>query len=146
MIRCVLVATDGSEPSIAAVATGIEIVQSLGPEARLHAATVVDYAEVPSVMAKHPAAAPDLLAEQADAALAQVAAAAAEAGLAVQTHRLSGAVVEAISACAEVVGAGLLVAGFHGRNRIARLVMGSVAGGLVRTSEIPVVVVRGKPA
>jgi nucleotide-binding universal stress UspA family protein len=146
MIRCVLVATDGSEPSIAAVATAIEIVQSLGPHARLHAATVMDYAELPDVMAKHPAAAPDLLAERADAALEQVTAAAATAGIAVQTHRLTGAVVDALSACAEEVGAGLLVAGFHGRNRIARLVMGSVAGGLVRSSAIPVVVVRGHPA
>lgn len=142
MIRCVLVATDGSDASQAAIATGIEIVRSLGPDARLHAATVVDYAEVPTIMAKHPAGAPDLLAEQADAALEQVTAAATAAGITIETHRLTGTVVDAISACARATGAGLLVAGFHGRNRIARLVMGSVAGSLVRSSPIPVVVVR----
>ena len=57
-------------------------------------------------------------------------------------HLLTGDVVEAILACAAEVGADLLVAGMHGRNRLARLVIGSVTGRLVRTSHLPILVVR----
>ncbi|MEO6836194.1 MAG: universal stress protein [Candidatus Tumulicola sp.] len=146
MIACILVATDGSEASAAAVDVAIELTQSLGPDARLHVAAVVDYAGVPSVLAKHPAGAPNLLAEAADDALARAAAAVAAAGTAAQTHCLNGDVVEAILACATEVGADLLVAGFRGRNRFARLVMGSVCGQLVRVSAVPVLVVRGPRA
>lgn len=140
-MRCVLAATDGSEPSIAAVETAIALTLSLGPEARLHVGSVVDYAGVPSVMAKQPEGAPDLLAEQAEAALRQATEATAAAGLDAQMHLLTGSVAEAILECAHEVGADLLVTGFAGRNRLARLVMGSVCGSLVRIADIPVVVV-----
>jgi nucleotide-binding universal stress UspA family protein len=142
MIRCVLVATDGSQASIAAVRSAAELTQSLGPDARLHVASVVDYAGVPEVLAKQPTGAPDLLTEQARGALDEARAALAAAGAEAQTHVLHGEVVEALLACATNVGADILVAGFHGQNRLARLVMGSVVGKLVRSTTLPVVVVR----
>jgi nucleotide-binding universal stress UspA family protein len=142
MIRCVLVATDGSEASMAAVCCAAELAASLGPEARLHVAAAVDYAGVPGVLAKQPAGAPDLLTEEAQAALADAGAIAAAAGLQANPHLLHGEVVEALLSCAGSVGADILVAGFHGRNRLARLVMGSVVGSLVRSTTLPVVVVR----
>lgn len=143
MMRCVLVATDGSDESRAAVDTGIELVRSLGSDARLHVASVINYAGVPDVMAKQPPGAPDLLAEQADASLEQAREATAAAAMPVEFHLLHGDVVDALLACAREVGADLFVAGYHGRNRLARLVMGSVAGSLVRAAEIPVVIVGG---
>ncbi|HEY1655914.1 MAG TPA: universal stress protein [Candidatus Tumulicola sp.] len=147
MMRCVLAATDGSAASLRAVETAIELVRSFGPDARLHVATVLDYADVPGTMGKHPPGVPDLLAELADAALAQAAGAVATAGVTAEMHRLSGDVVDALLACAARIGADLVVAGFHGRNRIARLVIGSVSGRLVRSSAVPVVVVaRRAPA
>jgi nucleotide-binding universal stress UspA family protein len=142
MMRCVLVATDGSEPSIKAVQTAIELASSFGPQGRLHVASVVDYVAVPGNMGKQPAGAPDLLTEQANGALQQAQAATAAAGMDAQMHLLTGDVVEVILACAAEVGADLLVAGMHGRNRLARLVIGSVTGRLVRTSQLPIVVVR----
>lgn len=147
MMRCVLAATDGSDASLFAVETGIELVRSFGADARLHVATVVDYAGVPPVLGKHPPGVPDLLLEQADAALKQAVAATAAAGIPAQMHQLSGEVVDALLACAGDIGADLVVAGFHGRNRLARIVIGSVAGRLVRSSDVPVVVVarRARP-
>ena len=142
MIRCVLVATDGSEASLAAVRTAVDLTASLGPDARLHVAAVIDYAGVPGVLAKQPPEAPDLLAEEAEGALVSAMAAVAEAGLDAQQHLLRGEVVEALLDRAAEVGADILVAGFHGRNRLARLVMGSVVGHLVRSTTLPVVVVR----
>jgi nucleotide-binding universal stress UspA family protein len=49
---------------------------------------------------------------------------------------------EEIPALALAVGAGLVVAGSHGRRGVARALLGSMAESLVRTSKVPVVVVR----
>jgi len=127
---------------MAAVHCAIRLTQSLGPQASLHIGSVVDYAGLPSMLAKQPAGAPDLLAEQAEEALQLAAAEAFARGLEVRTHLLSGEIVEAILACAAEIGADILVAGYHGRNRLATLVMGSVVGRLVRSTELPVVVIR----
>ena len=146
MIRCVFVATDGSEASLAAVRTGVSLTQSLRDGGRLHVAAVVDYAEVPGMLGRQPAGAPDLLTDQAQAALDSAHAAIAPSGLSAGSHLLHGDVVEALLACAAEVGADILVAGFHGRNRLARIVIGSVAGKLVRSTDLPVVVVRAPSA
>lgn len=141
MIRTVLVATDGSEVADAAVRTGINMTISLGPEARLHVATAVDYVEVPTVLAKHPADAPDLLAEEASSALAAALALARNSGIELTTHLLRGDAVEGLLACAGQIGADILVVGAQGRSRIARVLFGSVASLLVRDGRLPVVVV-----
>jgi len=142
VIRIVLVATDGSEASETAVQTAIDLTKSLGPDARLHVASVVDYAGVPEILAKRPPDAPDLLADEADAAISAAMATVAESGLEAESHLLHGDVVGALLARAADVGADIMVAGFHGRNRFARLVMGNVVGHLVRSTDLPVVVVR----
>jgi nucleotide-binding universal stress UspA family protein len=94
------------------------------------------------MLTKQPADAPDLLSEQAQAALQLAGAAAFAAGVQVESHLLTGEVVPSLLECAEEVGADILVAGYRGRNRLAAIVMGSVAGQLVRTTTLPVVVVR----
>jgi nucleotide-binding universal stress UspA family protein len=137
-------ATDGSDAALAVLRTGAELVASLGTAAQLHVVSVVDYAGVPSMLAKQPPGAPDLLAEEAARALAQAEAFCAESGVPVRTHLLHGDVVEAILACAREVGADLLVAGLHGHNRLVRLVMGSHVGNLIRSTTLPVVVVRSE--
>ncbi|MBV8332775.1 MAG: universal stress protein [Candidatus Eremiobacteraeota bacterium] len=141
MIKTVLVATDGSDAAMAAMRTAVELVRSLQPGAALHVASAVAYAEIPSMLAKQPADAPDLLAEQAEQALQLAAAAAFAEGVEVETHLLSGDVVPALLQCAAGIGADVIVAGFHGRNRLVRLVMGSVAGDLVRANILPVMLV-----
>lgn len=142
MICRVLVATDGSDAALTAVRSALELTRSLGPDASLHVVSAIDYAGVPSMLAKRPPNAPDLLADQAESALAEAAEVAAEAGIAVTPHLMRGEVVPAILRCAAEVQADLLVAGFHGRSgRLVRLVMGSVVGNLVRSTSLPVVVV-----
>ncbi|HKE35932.1 MAG TPA: universal stress protein [Candidatus Baltobacteraceae bacterium] len=142
MIRTVLVATDGSDEAMAAVRKAVELTLSLGAGAELHIVSVVSYADIPSALAKQPPNAPDLLAEQAQEALQLAAAAAFASGIPVQTHLATGEIVPSILTLAQAVGADLLVAGFRGRNRIVRLVMGSAVGTLVRSTTIPVMVVR----
>ncbi len=142
MIRCVLVATDGSEAACAAVRTAAELVASLGPQARLHVAAAIDYVGLPGVLGKRPPGAPDLLADQAREALDEAAAVAKEAGASAEAHVLEGDVVDSVLGLAAQIGADLLAIGFQGRSRLARLVMGSVAGRLVHSTHLPVVVVR----
>jgi len=144
MIRIVLVATDGSEAAEAAVRTAVDLAISLGPDARLHVVGVVHYAGVPELLGKQPPGAPDLLGDQIDAALASAAEAARAAGAPIELHRVEGEVVESILACAEEVHADILVAGALGRSRLARLVVGSITAKLVRSTHLPVVVVRSE--
>ena len=141
MIRTVLVATDGSEAAEVAVRTAAELALSLGPTAYLHIAGVVHYADVPSVLAKHPEGAPDLLGDQIADALASAAQIAQAAGVPFEAHRVEGDIVAAILACAEAVKADILVSGALGRGRLARFVLGSITEKLVRATTLPVVVV-----
>jgi nucleotide-binding universal stress UspA family protein len=141
MIRIVLVATDGSEAAEVAVRTASELTLSLGPDAYLHIAGVVHYADVPGMLGKRPAGAPDLLGDEIAEALEAATAIARSTGVAFEVHRVEGEVVESILACAEAVKADILVAGALGRNRLARLVLGSITEKLVRSTNLPVVVV-----
>jgi nucleotide-binding universal stress UspA family protein len=52
----------------------------------------------------------------------------------------------AIEDAAHAAGAQLLVLGTHGRRGVRRLLLGSVAEGLVRQSALPVLLVRGVDA
>jgi nucleotide-binding universal stress UspA family protein len=142
MIRCLLVATDGSHEAMAAVRKGVELAQSLGAGASLHAVSAVAYAEIPSVLAKQPANAPDLLSDNAQEALQLAAAEAYALGVEMETHLVNGDIVPAILKCADEIGADMLIAGYHGQNRLVRMVMGSVVGKLVRSTTLPVLVVR----
>lgn len=142
MFRTVLVATDGSDEAMTAVRAAIELVRSLGAGASMHVASVIAYADLPAMLAKQPTDAPDLLAEQAQSALQLAGSAAYAAGILVETHLLTGEIVPSLLECAEKTGADILVAGYRGRNRLAAIVMGSVAGQLVRSTTIPVMVVR----
>jgi nucleotide-binding universal stress UspA family protein len=50
---------------------------------------------------------------------------------------------EAITGAAKELGAELVIMGTHGRRGLARALIGSVAEGVVRTSSVPVLTVRG---
>jgi nucleotide-binding universal stress UspA family protein len=50
--------------------------------------------------------------------------------------------VEAIRAAAQAPGVGMIAVATHGRSGLRRLVLGSVADKLIRTSELPVLVTR----
>ncbi len=144
MIRCVLVATDGSTVAAKAVRTATELVQSLGSQARLHIVAIVAYAELPVSLTRAPAGAPDLLADQAEVGLEAGVALARADGVEADAHLLRGDLVETLMQCAADVHADLLVVGAHGRGGLQRLVLGSTAARIVRASHIPVVVVREK--
>ncbi len=141
MYKTVMVATDGSDSAAAAVTTAVELTRSFGPDGMLHVVAVVNYAEVPGPLGKHPAGAPDLLGEEVTLALDAARAIVAPSGVRFQIHRLEGVASESIMKCAADTGTDILVVGATGRSRLARLVLGSIAEKLVRSSHLPVVVV-----
>jgi nucleotide-binding universal stress UspA family protein len=142
MFRVILVGTDGSDAAAAAVATAVELAQSFGPDAALHVATVINYVGVPKLLARQPPNAPDLLGEEAEESLERAAAICAQHGVEPVLHRLRGEIVEALLACADEIGAQLLVIGAHGRSGFVQMLLGSVPRRLVYATSLPVVVVR----
>ena len=69
-----------------------------------------------------------------------------EAGLTAETKLLEGGgarIASVILAEAKRWRADLIVIGTHGRTGISKLIFGSVAEGVVRTSHIPVLLIRG---
>ncbi|MCY1245043.1 Universal stress protein family protein [compost metagenome] len=58
-------------------------------------------------------------------------------------ERASEEIAERIEVEAETCNADLIVIGTHGRRGVRRLVLGSVAEGLIRVSNRPVLLVRG---
>ncbi len=65
-----------------------------------------------------------------------------EAGISVEGATPVGEPVLEIVRCAEAVKADAIVMGTHGRSGVSRLLMGSVAEGVARSSSIPVLIVR----
>ncbi|HEX7124704.1 MAG TPA: universal stress protein [Thermodesulfobacteriota bacterium] len=64
------------------------------------------------------------------------------AGIETRTRVLRGSTPDAIVRAAEAEGASLVVVGTHGRGGVRRLLLGSVAERIVRTSPCPVLTVR----
>lgn len=65
-----------------------------------------------------------------------------EAGVSLQTHLAHGRPVQSIVEYAEDHDVDHVVVGSHGRSGVSRILLGSVAEGVVRRSPVPVTVVR----
>ena len=137
MFEHILVPLDGTPLAEQALGPAVSLAREEG--AHLHLATVERSANAelePSI---------EILDED---YLAHVAARVRDAGVShVSTERLAGdRVVDALEAHRREVGAGLTVMCTHGRGAVERAWLGSVADGLVRTSEAPVLLVRAAAA
>lgn len=136
-----IVATDGSPIANKAVGVAVDLVRSLRGSAQLHIVAVVDYPDMPIGLAKAPEGAPDLLADEAHAALEAATAMGVQAGIEPSVELLRGHVGAQILAYAERTAADVIVVGTHGRGGLARAILGSVCEHLVRHSPVPVLTV-----
>ncbi len=136
----ILVAVDGSDVSLRAAGHAARIARQDG--AALFAVQVVPVPpfEVPGELADHYASAR----KTAKKWMSEVEKIATRNGIAVKTEVIVGAysVVEAILGYAETVKADLIVSGTRGMTPSRRMLMGSVASGLVQYSASAVLVVR----
>lgn len=137
-----LIAIDGSHTAKHALTRLLQLRTQFAGEPELHAVAVVDYADVPDRLGKAPPQAPDLLASEAETALAVAEEQARAAGATLITHLRRGHTVEQILMLAGEILADMIVIGTHGRKGLQRAVLGSTCEGVVRESEIPVLAIR----
>jgi nucleotide-binding universal stress UspA family protein len=141
--RIILVGTDFSDPSKAALDWGIELAQALG--ARLTLANVFDLPIVglPDASLVVGAKEASRLLDAAQAAVDAEVGRAKDRGVAVEGIVRQGDPREVLPHLAVEMDVGLLIVGSHGRRGIMRALIGSVAESIARTSKVPVAVIHG---
>lgn len=138
-MKKILVAIDGSKPSLDAAHLGLELAEATGASLTLAYSVVpmmlpgeVPFSVVNDVLKSEVARGKDLL----ETAVKELGAPAT------MTVQLQGAAAEQIAHLAEQENYDLVVVGSRGRNAVARLFVGSTADRLVHICKKPVLVVR----
>ncbi|MDD2439202.1 MAG: universal stress protein [Methanosarcinaceae archaeon] len=141
IFRKIMIATDGSENTNASVKAGIEISRLSG--AKVYAVYVVstDYYSSMAVDFGWETMY-EVLKKEGEEALAFVKAAGEVAGVRVESLLLEGHPAPELIDFAEREKMDLVVMGTLGRTGLDRLLLGSVAGNVVRHCKVPVMVVR----
>jgi nucleotide-binding universal stress UspA family protein len=143
-MRRLLVAYDTSDQANAALDVAFALARS--EKASIVACFAIDIeAEMGRIAAAFhytPVSAARMLRDDGRAVLDAASARAETAGLPIRTKLIDAPVVSGIAAYARSVGADMIVVGSHGRSGIPRLLLGSVAEGLMRHATVPVLVVR----
>lgn len=139
--RVILVPTDFGEPSEAALRTAIEYAQVFGSEIVLMHAYEIPVMGFPDGAVIATAELTDSLMEAAHAGLDQQVKANEGCGVTLRSVVKEGDPYRMINDAAAEVGAGLIVLGTHGRRGLSRALLGSVAEKVVRTANVPVLVV-----
>ena len=141
MYERILVPTDGSAGVERAIEHAADLASAHG--ATIHAVYVVNTASFASLpMETSWEGVNDMLRDEGETALAQVRDIAEPRGVRVETHLLEGGPSREIVRFAEEQNCDLVVMGTHGRGGIDRLLLGSVAERVVRSSPVPVLTVR----
>jgi nucleotide-binding universal stress UspA family protein len=144
MYRKILVPTDGSDCAGAGLEHAIKLAQQCGASLRL--LTVIDLATVAADWAGAEAWQTLLssLREHSRGVLEAAQRRASEAGLACESEAVelpAGRVADAIVTAASDCGCDLIVMGSHGRRGVSRVLLGSDAELVLRSSRVPVLVV-----
>lgn len=137
----IVVAVDGSPIAKRGFLEALTLSRELREAPEIHVVAVVDHIVPPAGLGKSPEGAPDLLASEAETALAAAEEIAAHRDVRVETHLLRGHVSAEILAFAASIDADLIVMGTHGRSGLARAVLGSACESILRRSAIPVLTV-----
>lgn len=132
----VLVATDGSKNSAAAVRHAVAVAKEHG--AVLAAVSVVHADEEMIALAPEHI---QYLADQSRTILQEVTDLCSAEGVAVETFVREGEPHEQITGVAREIGASLVVMGTHGRKGLSRLLMGSVTERTIGYAECPVLII-----
>jgi len=148
MYKRILAAVDGSHTSDLALAEAIKLCKEQGAQLRI--VHVVDTSALFADDLEFVEIAPlrKAMEEAGERILKRAAATAAGAGIEAETKLLNVSaftqrVVDVIAAEATAWPADLIVFGTHGRRGFSRLLLGSVAEGLVRIAPAPVLLIRG---
>ncbi len=141
MIRRILCPTDFSEGSDRALEQAIELARELG--ASVVVAHVFELAKL--LLPESPGMLIDPIPPAIESArrdLNALVARNADRGVAIEAALREGTPSSDLVAMADAAGADLIVMATHGRGGLARALLGSVADQIVRTSRVPVLLVR----
>ncbi|MFB6135022.1 MAG: universal stress protein [Halanaeroarchaeum sp.] len=137
----ILVPTDGSEATRRAIREAVALAAE--HDATIHALYVLNTASFASIPTESSVeGVSEMLEREGDAALDDVEKEAVERGVPVERVQLDGSPAREIVRYAEREDCDLVVMGTHGRGGIDRLLLGSVAERVVRSSSVPVLTVR----
>jgi nucleotide-binding universal stress UspA family protein len=140
-MKIIMLATDGSDSASEALDFAVELCQETGAELAVVAVK-------PRIAAGRGGIGPAVLEIEGQEGAEHIAQAACQAaagsGVVATPHVTHGDPSEEIAAAAVALNADLIVVGSRGLGAIAGALMGSVSRGLVRTSKIPVTVVRAR--
>ncbi len=139
----IVVAVDGSPIAFHALRSVLDLVTSFSQIPELHVVSVADHVSLPGGLTRSPGGAPDLIASEAETALAVAREIAGSRGIPVETMVLRGHAAAEILAYATRIGANLLAAGTRGRSVLERAVVGSTSEALIRKATMPVLTVNG---
>ena len=143
MFNTILVAVDESEAAKEAGDLAVKL--ALEDHASVVLVNVLDVSKLITVAgydSPYPAQPIDIMRQSAEQLLNDTRAACEAKGLKVVTAVGEGDAVDEIVRLADEHGAGLICIGTHGRQGLARLFVGSVAEGVLRRANVPVLVVR----
>jgi nucleotide-binding universal stress UspA family protein len=140
-IKRIIVATDFSEGSDAAMEQAFELAIALGATVDLVHVLDTAFLTAPASLGAMPLIEPEGLFEEIDKALVARVEKARAAGLICQSDSLDGYPAREIVRHAQKTGANLIVLGTHGRTGVAHAVLGSVAERVVQRACCPVLVI-----
>ncbi|MFB6250446.1 MAG: universal stress protein [Halobellus sp.] len=135
----ILVPTDGSDASQGAIDHAIELAEQY--DSTVYALYVVDTAAYSSLEMGSEIVT-EALQDEGNAAVEAVVEAGEVAGVEVETDIKNGVAHQSILGHAEEHDVDLIVMGTHGRTGVGRVLLGSVAEKVVRTSNVPVLTVQ----
>ncbi|MGZ3510379.1 MAG: universal stress protein [Vulcanimicrobiaceae bacterium] len=142
MTERLLVAYDGSPPSDDALDAAFELASKTAAEVRVcYAIDVMGLATEMAAGDVHVRRWVDTLRDGAKNVLEQARTRAKERGVHIDARLLEGQTVPSIVDYAGKIGASAIVVGSHGRTGLSRLLLGSVAEGIIRHAHRPVIVV-----
>ncbi|MFB6134511.1 MAG: universal stress protein [Halanaeroarchaeum sp.] len=142
MYEHLLVPTDGSPESFVAIEEGADLAAALDAElTALYVVDTRDYSTLPE--SKWRTIVEDLEAEG-ERALEEATRRAQKRGVAIETRLDRGVPHESILQAGEEIGADLLVMSTHGRTGIDRFLLGSVTEKVIRSTTVPVLVIRAE--
>lgn len=141
MFTKILVPVDGSTPSDGAVDLALRL--AAVTQASVTFVNVVELSRIAAISgpaAIDPSLAIDAACEAGKAILADATQKAQAAGVACNSELLEDECVRSVTQAAHQIKADLIVAGSHGRTGLSRAFLGSVAEGILRQSNIPVLI------
>jgi len=141
MFRTIVVPVDGSEPSNSAVSFALRMAAESGAQVTFaHAVETAKIVAMTSASSVAPQYALEAAMDAGKEILAEALSQAQQAKVVATTELIEGDCVSSLLELADRAHADLIVVGSHGRSGLSRVLLGSVAEGILRRARVPVLV------